>query len=112
MTTDTITTGDKTYAARVERYEYIVARRAEKPQPTLQQIGNELGISKQNVSRLLSRDEVRPAGRQPSNKGRKARLVKRIAAWQSRRNFKLSEGRDVAYEDGWIATLEERLKDL
>jgi hypothetical protein len=111
MTTGLIT-GDKTYEARVERVEYIKKRRADTPQPTLKQIGKELGISKQNVSRLLKRPTVRPAGRQPSNEGRKRRLVKRLGLWQSRRNFKLSEGRDVTYEDGWIATLEARLKDL
>ena len=111
MTTDIIT-GDKTYQARVDRYNYIIGRRAEKPQPTIQKIADELGISKQNVSRLINRGKVLPAGRQPSNKGRIARLQKRVDIWKHRRDYKLSMGKDVSYEDGWIATLEARIKAL
>jgi IS30 family transposase len=103
-------TGDSTYQSRVERYNYIIKRRAEKA--TIQTIANELGIAKQNVGRYLVRGTVRPSGRQPSNAGRKARLTKRIAHWQQRRLNKLGAGLDVSYEDGWIADLEGRLRDL
>lgn len=103
-------TGDETYQARVERMEYIQKRRAEKA--TIQTIANELGISKQNVGRYLVRGTVRPSGRQPSNKGRKERLVKRLALWQSRRTANLVANRPTTYEDGWIADLEGRLRDL
>ena len=50
-----LATGDRTYVGRVERFEYIQRRRAETPQPTIQAIADELGISKQNVSRLIKR---------------------------------------------------------
>lgn len=103
-------TGDKTYASRVERYEYILKRRGEGA--TIQTIANELGIAKQNVGRYLVRKTVRPSGRQPTNAGRKARLSKRIALWQSRRLRKIMDGQDVSYEDGWIADLEGRLRAL
>lgn len=103
-------TGDSTYVDRVKRFEYIQKRRAEKA--TVQKIADELGISKQNVSRYLVRGTVRPSGRQPSNEGRKQRLGKRILLWQSRRTANLTAGRPTDYEDKWIADLEARLKAL
>src|SRR3982751_3570522 len=96
-------TGDTTYAKRVERWNYIQKRRAEKA--TVQTIADELGISKQNVSRYLVRGTVRPSGRQPTNEGRKERLVKRILLWQSRRAANLAAGKQTDYEDGWIRDL-------
>lgn len=112
MTTDLLErkTGDVTYVSRVERYEYIMKRRAEKA--TVQTIANELGLSKQNVSRYLVRGTVRPSGRQPSNKGRKERLAKRITLWQSRRTANIAAGKPTDYEDRWISDLEGRLRDL
>jgi len=103
-------TGDKTYVDRVERYEYIMRRRAE--HATIQTIADELGVSKQNVGRQLHRGTVRPSGRQPSNEGRKQRLHKRLALWQSRRLSKIMQGLDVSYEDRWIQDLEGRVRDL
>jgi predicted transcriptional regulator len=105
-------TGDQTYKDRLARYEYVVQRRAEKPQPTIEAIAKELGISKQNVSRLLSRGTVRPSGRQPSNEGRKKALQKRIDTWQARRQAHIEAGKPTDREDSWISDLTARLAAL
>jgi hypothetical protein len=105
-------TGDETYKSRLERYEYIVARRAEKPRPTLEAIGTELGISRQNVWRLLSRGGVKPSGRPRSNEGRRAKLVERLGKWQAQRLRHLAANKPTDREDGWIATIEADLKEL
>jgi IS30 family transposase len=105
-------TGDASYLARVERWEYIQKRLADTPKPTYEIIAKELGIAKQNVARYIKRGTVRPTGRQPSNAGRRQRIMNRLTMWQARRTFKLSKGLDVTFEDGWIADLEGRLKAL
>jgi len=103
-------TGDDTYVARVERWNYIQKRRAE--HATVQTIANELGLAKQNVSRYIVRGTVRPTGRQRSNEGRKDRLAKRVMLWQQRRTANIVAGKPTTYEDKWIADLEGRIRDL
>ena len=105
-------TGDSTYLDRVARFEYIQRRLSEKPKPTYEQIGKELGIAKQNVARYVKRGTVRPSGRQPSNDGRKQRIINRLSMWQTRRAFKMGKGLPVEYEDKWIQDLEGRLRAL
>lgn len=107
-----IETGDKTYTDRVKRYEYIMGRLSDTPRPTLEKIGQEIGVTKQNVSRLIKRGTVRPAGRPPTNDGRRKRVMARLAMWQARRTAKIADGKDVAFEDKWIADLEQRLRGL
>jgi hypothetical protein len=107
-----VETGDTTYDDRVTRYEYIVARRAEKPQPTLQAIGDALGITRQNVHRLLKRGGVRPAGRPRSDAGRRKFLIKRLTSWQTRRLKKLAVNKPTEVEDGWITKIEVEIQGL
>lgn len=105
-------TGDKTYVDRLKRYEYIVARRAETPKPTLQVIATELGVSRQNVHRILKRGGVKPAGRPRSNEGRRRRVAERLEKWQHRRLAKIVKSLPVESEERWIAKLEGELRDL
>jgi hypothetical protein len=112
MTTEMIETGDKTYADRLKRYEYVLQRLSEPNAPTYEQLGRELGISKQAVSRMVTRGVLRPSGRPRSNEGRRKRLVARIEKWQARRLAKMGKKMDVAYEDANIAKLEAQLADF
>jgi len=105
-------TGDETYEARKERFDYIMARRAEKPRPTLAAIGKELGISRQNVHRIVKRNQVKPSGRPRSNEGRRSRAVLRLEKWQARRLAHLAANQPTTREDGWIARIEAELKAL
>lgn len=110
---DTKETGDETYEERKKRFEYIMARRAEKPRPTLEQIGKELGISRQNVWRTIDRGVVKPSGRPRSNEGRRRFQLKRLEAWQRRRNAKLAQGiLDTPRENEWIAKIEAIIQTL
>lgn len=106
------TTGDTTYRDRVARYEYVVQRRSETPRPTLQQIADELGIAKQNVSRLLARGTVRPAGRPPTNDGRIKRLEARLATWQKRLHERQLAGKPTDREQEWISKLTSEMESL
>lgn len=112
MTTQTFETGDETYEERLKRYEYIVARRAERPQPSLRALAKEMGISPQNIHRQLKRGVVKPSGRPRSDAARRRRLVARIGKWQTRRTTKIAAGKPVEVEDQWIAKLEAQLRDL
>lgn len=112
MVIEMVETGDSTYPERVKRYEYIVARRADKPRPSLQKIAEELGISRQNVHRILRRGTVKPSGRPRSNDGRRKRVAARLTKWHQRRLDKTVRGLDTSYEDGWISRLEAELRSL
>lgn len=105
-------TGDATYLSRLSRWEYILRRRASTPKATYEQIGLELGISKQNVARYIKRNTVRPSGRPRTDESRKRRLLARILSWTHRRQRKQLLGRDVSIEEKWIADLEGRLAAL
>lgn len=109
-----LTTGDATYQARYDRWEYIMGRLAEpkEKRPTYRQLAVEVGVSFQNIARIVKRGEVKPSGRQPSNDGRKARLMKKMSLWTARRGAKLSQGLPVEAEDRWIAEYVERIKAL
>lgn len=107
-----IETGDTTFEARKERFDYVMRRRAEKPRPTLAVIGEELGITRQNVWRIIHRGEVKPSGRPRSNVARRKRLVERLAKWQDRRLTKIAANKPTTVEDSWIAKVEGMLKDL
>lgn len=109
---DLIETGDETYEERKKRFDYIKARRAEKPRPTLEAIGKELGITRQNVWRALDRGVVKPSGRPRSDAGRRRFQLKRLEAWQKRRMAKLAVNKPTTIEDGWIARVEAIIKDL
>ncbi len=106
------TTGDRTYKARVERYEYVLKRMSQTPKPTVQAVADELGISKQNVSRLIVRGTVRPSGRQPTNAGQIARMETRLARWKARRDRKAASSQDTEVESRWIDDLEAQLASL
>lgn len=105
-------TGDTTYLKRIDRYEYVLGRLADTPKPTYETIGKELGITRQNISRLVNRGTPKPAGRQPSNEGRIARLTVRLGQWQARRTARIVAGQPTVREDGWIADLAARIRDL
>jgi hypothetical protein len=105
-------TGDTTYQERYRRWEYVMGRLKDNPRPTYEQIGSELGISKQNVGRIVARGEVKPSGRQRTNAGRIQRLGKRLQLWNSRRAANLVAGATTEVEDRWIADLSGRIKVL
>lgn len=105
-------TGDVTYADRYRRWQYVNERLAANPKPTYEQIGKELGISKQNVGRIVARGEVKPSGRQRTNAGRIKRLTARLTLWSSRRAANLAAGTPTVVEDRWIADLTERIRVL
>jgi hypothetical protein len=112
MTDTTIETGDATYQSRVERYEYIMKRRAEKPRPTYRQLAKEMGVSHQAIGRIVKRGVVRPSGRPRTNTGRIKRLSIRLNSWYGRRTAKLAKGLDVSYEDASIAKIEAQIAAL
>lgn len=112
-------TGDPTYKKRLDRYEFIMGRLKDTPKPTYEQLGREVGeregvpsISRQNVSRLVNRGAFKPAGRQPTNEGRRKRVMARIAKWQARRTANIVAGKPTLREDNWISDLEARLRQL
>lgn len=105
-------TGDATYRDRVARFQYVMARLNDKPKPTYDTIGKELGITRQNVARLVKRGTVKPAGRQPTNEGRKKALRARLDKWHARMVERAANGKSTDREVKWISDLAEQLATL
>jgi hypothetical protein len=111
-------TGDKTYADRKRRYDFVMERLQAQPRPSYEQIGKEIGetfgtpITRQNVGRMVKRGMLRPAGRPFNYQGRRNQLESKLAYWTLRRDEATRLGREHDKEDQWIAKYEADIREL